>query len=303
VFILSTRSPHFTEYYIAIMSLWNIADIAALENEFDFLSSGGSLKNGIINSEKSSTDRIDDICAWFEASCADYLQSQVNSPWSLEQFLEELRAIIHTSIGMEDLEVRLFELIGAGGVDFISKILCNQDSLKIVIKDDLIHDSHAENGIISSRPYSSIPNLSKQLLDMKDALVSVGFDEAYLERERFLGLQGGSARMWSDSSERGDLLPVGTREYHEKIGLPKGTVRRYGPGFEEVFIPAPRLTSGPQVDLISINEIDEWARAAFLGTAVLNRIQSRVFHTAYYSSENMLVCAPTGAGQVFVAVT
>jgi activating signal cointegrator complex subunit 3 len=38
------------------------------------------------------------------------------------------------------------------------------------------------------------------------------------------------------------------------------------------------------------------------GIKTLNRIQSRVFETAYKSNENMLICAPTGAGKTNVAM-
>ena len=34
----------------------------------------------------------------------------------------------------------------------------------------------------------------------------------------------------------------------------------------------------------------------------LNMIQSRVFDTAYYSNENMLISAPTGAGKTNIAM-
>jgi len=38
------------------------------------------------------------------------------------------------------------------------------------------------------------------------------------------------------------------------------------------------------------------------GMTSLNRVQSRVADSALYSSENMLVCAPTGAGKTNVAM-
>ena len=41
---------------------------------------------------------------------------------------------------------------------------------------------------------------------------------------------------------------------------------------------------------------------AFAGYDSLNRLQSRVFGTAYGTNENMLVCAPTGAGKTDVAL-
>ena len=41
---------------------------------------------------------------------------------------------------------------------------------------------------------------------------------------------------------------------------------------------------------------------AFVGYERLNRLQSRVFPVAYKTKENMLVCAPTGAGKTDVAL-
>ncbi len=54
--------------------------------------------------------------------------------------------------------------------------------------------------------------------------------------------------------------------------------------------------------LVPIDSLDEVGRQAFKGIKALNRIQSVVFETAYRTSENMLVCAPTGAGKTNVAM-
>ena len=66
-------------------------------------------------------------------------------------------------------------------------------------------------------------------------------------------------------------------------------------GYEEVHVPA--LKPKPFADnekLVAIQELPEWAQPAFGGMQSLNRVQSRVSDCALYSSENMLVCAPTG---------
>ena len=55
-------------------------------------------------------------------------------------------------------------------------------------------------------------------------------------------------------------------------------------------------------DLILISELDQIAKIAFQGMKSLNRIQSVVFDTAYYTSENMLISAPTGAGKTNIAM-
>lgn len=41
---------------------------------------------------------------------------------------------------------------------------------------------------------------------------------------------------------------------------------------------------------------------AFQGIRTLNRIQSVVFNAAYNTNENLLICAPTGAGKTNVAM-
>lgn len=41
---------------------------------------------------------------------------------------------------------------------------------------------------------------------------------------------------------------------------------------------------------------------AFDGIKSLNRIQSIVFDAAYHTNENLLICAPTGAGKTNVAL-
>ena len=44
------------------------------------------------------------------------------------------------------------------------------------------------------------------------------------------------------------------------------------------------------------------AKRAFASTKYLNRIQSVVFDTAYKTNENLLICAPTGAGKTNIAM-
>ena len=41
---------------------------------------------------------------------------------------------------------------------------------------------------------------------------------------------------------------------------------------------------------------------AFQGMKTLNRIQSIVYETAYKTNENLLICAPTGAGKTNIAM-
>ncbi|PIA63068.1 hypothetical protein AQUCO_00200832v1 [Aquilegia coerulea] len=85
--------------------------------------------------------------------------------------------------------------------------------------------------------------------------------------------------------------------------LPQGTVRKYNKGYEEVRIPpTPTSQMKPGERLIEIHELDDFAQTAFRGYKSLNRIQSRIFQATYHTNENILVCAPTGAGKTNIAM-
>ena len=66
--------------------------------------------------------------------------------------------------------------------------------------------------------------------------------------------------------------------------------------YEEYSIPATRvgtLASGQR--LIQVAEMDGLCQKTFKGYKALNRMQTLVYPVAYKTSENMLICAPTGA--------
>lgn len=85
--------------------------------------------------------------------------------------------------------------------------------------------------------------------------------------------------------------------------LPQGSYRTVHKGYEEVHVPALKPKAFAEGErLREIAELPDWAQAGFKGMKTLNRIQSKVCDTALFTSENMLVCAPTGAGKTNVAM-
>lgn len=90
-----------------------------------------------------------------------------------------------------------------------------------------------------------------------------------------------------------------------KISLPESAQRIDTKQYEEVKIPAVPLTAQENTigsKRIKVEDLDEIGQIAFRNVEELNRIQSVVFSTAYYSNNNMLICAPTGAGKTNVAM-
>ncbi|KAH9520256.1 hypothetical protein Btru_060375 [Bulinus truncatus] len=90
---------------------------------------------------------------------------------------------------------------------------------------------------------------------------------------------------------------------NKRCQLPDGSYRKQRKGYEEVHVPAlkPKPFDNEET-LVSIDRLPKFAQAAFEGFKSLNRIQSRLFHAAIESDQNLLLCAPTGAGKTNVAL-
>ncbi|RWV85413.1 hypothetical protein GW17_00052798 [Ensete ventricosum] len=90
---------------------------------------------------------------------------------------------------------------------------------------------------------------------------------------------------------------------NKKCELPPGSYRTPHKGYEEVHVPAlkPKAFS-PEEKLVKISDLPDWVQPAFEGMKQLNRVQSMAYKTAFTSPENILLCAPTGAGKTNVAM-
>ncbi|KAK2558441.1 U5 small nuclear ribonucleoprotein 200 kDa helicase [Acropora cervicornis] len=90
---------------------------------------------------------------------------------------------------------------------------------------------------------------------------------------------------------------------NKRCQLPDGSFRKQRKGYEEVHVPAlkpkPYETGEERVPITSL---PKFAQPAFEGYDALNRIQSRLCNSALSSDENLLLCAPTGAGKTNVAL-
>jgi activating signal cointegrator complex subunit 3 len=89
----------------------------------------------------------------------------------------------------------------------------------------------------------------------------------------------------------------------QKILLAEDVKRENNELCEEVHIPVPKQESmNIQIQPVLISSLDEIGQMAFNTVTSLNKIQSIVFNSAYNTNENLLICAPTGAGKTNVAM-
>ena len=91
---------------------------------------------------------------------------------------------------------------------------------------------------------------------------------------------------------------------NKRCELPEGSYRQSKNGYEEVHVPGVKRAVNPGESLVSISSLPVWAQPAFssVGYKSLNRIQSRLAEFAINSDDNLLLCAPTGAGKTNVAL-
>ena len=85
---------------------------------------------------------------------------------------------------------------------------------------------------------------------------------------------------------------------NKKCDLPDTSWRAMKKGYEEVHVPAIKSVIPKDEKLVKISDLPEWTQKAFKNMEKLNRVQSKMYEVALKSSENILLCAPTGAGKV-----
>ncbi|VDN52188.1 unnamed protein product [Dracunculus medinensis] len=96
----------------------------------------------------------------------------------------------------------------------------------------------------------------------------------------------------------------------EKIGvsfgastycLPEGT-KRFSGLYEEITVPGFDNSIVKNIEQINVKDMDELGQKGFQNYVKLNVVQSLVFEQTYKTKENLLVCAPTGAGKTNIAM-
>ena len=249
--------------------------------------------------------------------------------------------LIPTSVAMlilsdkttdDTLAAELYDLLGEGVFEKIGELLERRPSLAQNLRNHIaeIRAEEGDDDKESSKIISQMPKYGTGVSVLSEAEKAAMKAERKAERRR-RQLQQQSERPNDDverewlslkglkyiadyeaekEASRGKLIlgngvefRVGSSGAGLRPTLPKGTSRKTYKGYEEVYVPAiPTGQPRPGEKMVMISELPEWAQVAFAGYASLNRIQSAIFETAWRSNENMLVCAPTGAGKTNIAM-
>ncbi|KAH8889849.1 Sec63-domain-containing protein [Thozetella sp. PMI_491] len=220
---------------------------------------------------------------WLAMKCSDIASKK--SGFTSSALQDQILDILKSSRQEDEIQSSLADLVGFDDFEFIMDLLSHR---KEVV---------AATAISAHEQHSAAPRL----------LTRAEREEA-LRRNDFAHKNTALASARSKEPEYphvyrsynpGNTLSHAGRRY----GLPADSKRLEFEKYEEYFIPAGRAgTLRPGQKLVQIADMDGLCRTTFRGYKTLNRMQSLVYPVAYRTNENMLICAPTGAGKTDAAM-
>ncbi|GJE84444.1 Sec63 domain-containing protein [Phanerochaete sordida] len=232
---------------------------------------------------------------------SDLLARLLSKPQA-EPLLVSLNALLSSSRPNESISDELAETIGFEEIELAMEILEHRSSLSQEISQYLAACSVPKDMNAAS---ASVSNANANGFDEDSARARIEETlRANAARPLYTGVAHDAPEILphvytSSSMASGNVLS----HLGSKFMLPVGTTRVDREDYEEVTIPPARPVP-PRINerLIPVSELDPLCKGSFPGYSSLNRIQSIVYPTAYHSNENVLVCAPTGAGKTDVAM-
>ncbi|XP_076373679.1 activating signal cointegrator 1 complex subunit obelus isoform X2 [Tachypleus tridentatus] len=255
---------------------------------------------------------------------------------TVDNIVSSILTILISEKSIDELQNDLFELLGVERLDLIQLLLKHR---KEIVTTRSIGFNFSVEGVMSNTKQRSAYGCQVTIQSEKERQLKKQFkkedrriqrdqarnlddntfifDPQYLRDQREMQLLSAKRRpLFSHKSVIGHPknLPYVFDSYSEaklsagyvggvKMTLPWGFEYIKNSKYEEVNIP-PTGQPPAQVGqkLIPVSSLDELGQLGFRGMKTLNHIQSVVFPSAYHTNENLLICAPTGAGKTNVAM-
>ncbi|PON68968.1 Activating signal cointegrator 1 complex subunit [Parasponia andersonii] len=249
---------------------------------------------------------------WLRDAC-DHMTKNSTSQLSRDELALAICQVLDSDKPGEEIASDLLDLVGDSEFETVQDLISHRKELVDCIRHGLLI---LKSDKVSSTSQSRMPSYGTQVTVQTESEKQIDKLRRKEEKRHRRGAEYGaegdlSAVNFSSllqasetKSPFDDLIGSGQGSQSLAVSaLPQGTVRKHRKGYEEVIIPpTPAAQMKPGEKLIEIGELDDFAQAAFRGYKSLNRIQSRIFQTVYHTNENILVCAPTGAGKTNIAM-
>lgn len=260
----------------------------------------------------STTDGGNLDLSWLRDAC-DQIVGESTSQLSQDDLPMAICRVLDSDKPGEEIAGDLLDLVGDSAFEIVQDLILHRKELVDAIHRGL---SLLKSDKTASNSQSRMPSYGTQVTIQTESAKQIDKLRRKEEKRNRRGTEHGvesdvavaSFSSLLQASERknpfDNLIGSGPGPHSLSVtALPQGTVRKHYKGYEEVIIPpTPTTEMKPGEKLIEIKELDDFAQAAFHGYKSLNRIQSWIFQTVYYTNENILVCAPTGAGKTNIAM-
>ncbi|KAL2166430.1 hypothetical protein VTG60DRAFT_2783 [Thermothelomyces hinnuleus] len=222
---------------------------------------------------------------WLASRCVELSSRKSGlSPTALQ---DQIMDILGTSRPEGELQSLLTDLVGFDDLDFIIDLVSHRAEIVASVASESLRDESTGQAPRLLTKAQRQEALRRRDLEHKAAPLA-----AAREKEEDY------PHVYKTYSAGNTLSHTGA-----KYKLPVGSQRLEFEKYEEYVVPAGKKgTLWPGQKLVKISDMDGLCRTTFKGYKTLNRMQSLVYAVAYKTSENMLICAPTGAGKTDAAM-
>ncbi|KAL5544599.1 hypothetical protein UlMin_008383 [Ulmus minor] len=290
-------------------NLWGEESIApsSSHNEGWYDGHGG---HGGFTHDNSVAEKEHFNLTWLRDACNQIVRKST-SQLSQDELALAICQVLDSDKPGEEIAGDLLDLVGDSAFETVQDLISHRKELVDCIHHGLLT---LKSDKMSSTSQSRMPSYGTQVTVQTESGRQIDKLRRKEEKRHRRGTEYGaegdlsavsfsSLLQASETKSPFDAL-IGHGTHADVVtALPQGTVRKHFKGYEEVIIPpTPAAQMKPGEKLIEIKELDDFAQAAFQGYKSLNRIQSRIFQTVYHTNENILVCAPTGAGKTNIAM-
>ncbi|KAI1747940.1 Sec63 Brl domain-containing protein [Xylaria castorea] len=267
-----------TDFYDEELTSGNSGD-----DVWDFISESEEdlYSSDFIDDTNGILDNGNDEISWFSKQCSAI--SAKKGGLSPDVFQAQILDALSSSRSEGEVQSLLTDLIGFDDLDFIIQVLSRKDE---ILSAPTARETQGPAGRLLTKT------------ERDEALRRKDFEHKNATLAPTMHKEEQYPHVYKKHNAGNTLSHSG-----KKYGLPAGSERRQFEKYEEYFIPAGKPgTLWPGHKLIKINDMDGVCRKTFKGYKTLNRMQSLVYPVAYKTSENMLICAPTGAGKTDAAM-
>ena len=214
---------------------------------------------------------------WLKSRCEQVARN--GSGLEADTLQDQILAVLASDSTDEELQMTLADVVGFEALDFVSDIIKYRRKL-------LAEPIKQPSGILSKAERET--RLRQQDFEHKNATLNAAQDRSATQYPHVY-----------KTHDAGNTLSAHGKRY----ALPTGSERVDREKYEEYSIPAAKVgVLGTNRKLVEVKDMDGLCRRTFKGYKTLNRMQSLVHPVAYETSENMLICAPTGAGKTDAAM-